>query len=282
LSNYNIPGLKIYGSKEILGPDSKLAMLLWAPSGYGKTKLASTLDRLTQKYNNKRTLLIAVEPSEGGGAATIRKLDIPMMVPKDLSEINKALGTLRNDKTFGGIILDSGTETVKQHVKPVALKYPPKENFATRAIGVPTRSDYQVIGELTSEIFRQLMLMTTHENLEYRKHLIITATDKSEEDDDKIVWRGPDLMGRMAKEAVSIFQLTATIELKSQVVNGKRNVGRYLITSGDGVRAIKDRYEVFPPEIKLRKNLEDPEGMDLCDIWEKYWLPEVQQRVGAV
>jgi hypothetical protein len=276
---YNIPGLNIYGSNDILGPNSKLAMLLWAPSGNGKTNLAGSLDRLTQKFDGKRTLFIPVEASEGGGAATIRELDVPMIVPKDLSGLNKILGTLRNDKTFGGIVLDSATELVKQHIKPAALKYPPKENFATRGVGVPTRSDYQVIGELTSEVFRQLMLMTTHENPDYRKHLIVTATDKYEEEDEKVIWRGPELSGRMAKEAVSLFQIVGTIEVKAQVVNGKRVVGRYLVTSTDGVKAVKDRFKVFPPEIKLRKDLSDQDGMDLCDIWEKYWLPNVRKEV---
>lgn len=251
-------------------------MLLWAASGKGKTHLAGSLDRLTQKFDNKRTLFIPVEASEGGGATTIRKMDVPMYRPKDYSDLNKVIGTLMNDKTFGGIVIDSATELVDQYIKPTALRYPPKENFATRQAGVPTRSDYQVIGELTSQLFNQLLLMTSHEKPEYRKHLIITATDKIVmDDDDRVEWAGPNLPGRMAKDATAKFQIVGTIDVKGKVVEGKRVMGRYLSTTTDGPKALKDRYELLPPEILLKKTQTD-EGMDLCDIWEQYFIKEMQ------
>lgn len=239
----------------------------------GKTCLAGSLDRLTQKFEGKRVLYIPVEASEGGGAVSIRKLNIPMYIPKDLSDLTKVLGTIKNDKSFGGVVLDSATEMVKQHIKPAALKYPPRENIATRGAGVPTRSDYQVMGELTSQIFRQLLLLTTHEKPEYRKHVIVTATDKSIEEDEKVIWRGPDLPGRMASEAVAMFQISATLRAKAEVVGGKRSIARFLLTSTDGVEALKDRFELFPPEVKIAKNFGQDEGEDLASLWEKYWLP---------
>ena len=66
-------------------------------------------------------LYIPVEASEGGGAVIIRKLNVPMFIPKDLNELMKALGSLRNDKEFAGVVLDSATEMVNQHVKPNGL-----------------------------------------------------------------------------------------------------------------------------------------------------------------
>jgi hypothetical protein len=276
---YAIPGMTITSSKKIVSPATKLAMLLWAPSGMGKTCLAGSLDRLTQKFDGRRVLYIPVEASEGGGAVSIRKLDIPLYIPKDLNDLSKALGSLINDKTFAGVVLDSATETVKQHVKPAALRYPPRENIATRSAGVPTRSDYQVMGELTSQIFRQLLLMTVHEKPEYRKHIVVTATEKSIEEDEKIIWRGPDLPGRMASEAVAMFQISATIKVKTQVVAGKRGVARFLVTSTDGVEALKDRFELFPQESQICKAWGEGEGEDLASLWEKYWLPAMNPNV---
>jgi AAA domain-containing protein len=273
-----IRGINIESSKRIVSPNTKLAMLLWAASGKGKTHLAGSLDRLTQKFDGKRTLFIPVEASEGGGAVTIRKMDVPTYRPKDLSDLDKVIGTLMNDKTFGGIVIDSATELVDQYIKPMALKYPPKENFATRAAGVPTRSDYQVIGELCSQLFNRLLLMTSHEKPEYRKHLIVTATDKTITDDnDKVEWMGPNLPGRMAKDAVAKFQICGTIDVKGKVVEGKRILGRYLCTTTDGPKALKDRYELLPQEILLKKNQGD-DGMDLSDIWGTYFIPEMLEK----
>jgi hypothetical protein len=115
--------------------------------------------------------------------------------------------------------------------------------------------------------------MTTHEKPEYRKHVIVTATDKSIEENEKVIWRGPDLPGRMASEAVAMFQISATIKVKTSVVGGKRSVGRYLVTGTDGVEALKDRFELFPQESLICKAWGEGEGEDLASLWEKYWIP---------
>lgn len=272
----HLPGVKIIDSSHLLNPASKMAHLIWAPAGYGKTWLAGSLDAMVQKYEGKRVLYIAVEASDGGGAATIRKLGIPLFVPTDLSDFTKTVGYLRNDKSVGGVVLDSSTELYKQHVKPATLKYPSRENNATRAAGVFDRGDYQVAGELTSQILRQLMLMTVHKDPAYRKHLVVTAADYSRENQDthRVEWEGPDLPGRMSREAVQLFQQVSTIVIRPAVVDGKRIIRRYLVSTADGVVAVKDRLEILPSEILLRKNPTD-EGDDLCSIWEKYWLPNI-------
>lgn len=261
-----------------------MALLLWAPSGFGKTTLAGSLDALTQKYDGKRTLYIAVETAEGGGAATIRKLGVPLYVPKDYSDLFKTLGYLRNDKSIGGVVLDSSTELYKTHIKPATLKYPSRENVPTRAAGVLTRSDYQVAGELTSQTFRQLMLLTTHEDPSYRKHLVVTATDQQKFDDDteRLIWAGPDLPGRMSREAVQMFQQVSTIEIKAEVIGGKRTTRRFLVSSTDGVLSVKDRFDILPQSIPLRKEAGDSSGEDLETIWAKFWLPAIPQTESSV
>ena len=284
-----IRGLKIISSGgPRLKPDTKLAMLLSAPSGMGKTSLAGSLDRLTQVHEGgRRTLYIPLEASELGGAATIRHLDIPMFIPESLSDLNKALGALRNDKTFAGIVLDPAQELVHRFVQPTALKYPPKENHASRTLvevpgtGVPSRSDYQVIGELTAGIFNQLLQMTTHPDPALRKHLIVTATTKTEEDGDtgRVAWKGPNIPGRMGKEAAAMFQVCGTIRVKTTVVDKVRRTTRWLCTATDGIEALKDRFNLMPPEIQLcSTRAEGVEGEDLCSIWEKYWMPAMEAR----
>ena len=90
---YSLPGITITNTKEIISPNTKLAMLLWAASGKGKTQLAGSLHHLTMKHNNKPTLYIAVESGEGGGAATLRKLDAPLFVPTSMGDLNNALAS---------------------------------------------------------------------------------------------------------------------------------------------------------------------------------------------
>lgn len=267
-----ITGLTITSSREILHPGSRLCVLEWAPSGYGKTEFAGGLDQLTQETLGKRTLYLAVEEGEGGGAATLRSRDIPMCVPKNYNDFHRILGLIRNDKSYGGLVIDSGTEVAKKFVKTEALKYPCRENVATRATGVATRSDYQVMGELLSGLIRTAIGMTTHENPEYRKHLIVTATDTTKEEDEKVTFIGPDLPGRMARETTQIFQQVFYLEVKPEVIGGKRVPVRYLVTGNDGVRAAKDRYKVLPERIKLRgPGAED--GEDLLSIWRKWYVP---------
>lgn len=271
-----IPGINVTSSGEILRPDSRLCTMIWSPAGWGKTELAGGLDDLTQATLGKRTLYIAVEEGEGGGAATIRHRDIPMYVPKDYNDLYKILGLLRNDKSYGGIVLDSASECAKKHVKKAALGYPCRENTPTRGVGVATRSDYQVMGELMSQVLRAAIGLTTHENPDYRKHLIVTATDKTREEDERVVYIGPDLPGRMATESVQMFQQVFALEIKPEMVGGKRMNIRYLVTSADGVKAAKDRYKILPERIRIKAYPTDPDGEDILSIWNKWYIPAMK------
>lgn len=269
----SIPGVRITSTEDILRPDTRLCQLIWGPSGYGKTNFAGGLDALTQKYEGKRTLYIAVEAGEGGGAATIRHLSIPMYVPKDYTDMYRVLGLLRNDKSIGGIVFDSATEFNQAYIKPAALKYPCRENVATRGVGVPTRSDFQTMGEMMSGVLRLLMGMTTHEDPNYRKHLIVTAADMVREEDDKVTYVGPALPGRMAKEATQMFNQVGEMFIRPQVVGGKRENLRYLNFDTDGVRAKKDRYKIYPGDMQLKQFADSPTGEDVLSMFEKYWKP---------
>lgn len=265
----SIPGFTVRHAHDIFDNTTRLAWLLWAPSGYGKTTLAGQLDELTIATQGKRSVFIAVEPTEGGGAASIRSSGTPLIVPKDYSELDKVVRWLRNDKTIGGVVLDSATEAVKQHVKTAAMKYPSRENTATRMAGVMTRSDYQVTGELTSQLFRNLLLLTSLDDPNMRKHVIITAADSTREDQDsgRVEWIGPDLPGRMRTESVQMFQQVGTIGIAAKVVDGKRTNRRYISFTGDGVRQLKDRFNTFPGEIELTGR------GDLLRLYNDYWLP---------
>jgi len=231
------------------------------------------LDELTRTTLGKPSLYIAVEEGEGGGAATIRGMNIPLVIPRDYADLYRILGLVRNSKDYGGIIIDSASECSKKHVKNAALKYPCRENVATREAGVATRSDFQVMGELMSQVLRMAISCTTHENPEFRKHLIVTAADRMREEDGRVTYQGPDLAGRMGSEAVQIFQQVFTMEIRPVVTAGKRANVRYLITESSGVRAAKDRYHILPEAIRLKSSPTDGDGENLLSMWQKYYVP---------
>jgi len=278
---YSLPGVTLTNTKDIVSPDTKLAMLLWAASGKGKTKLAGSLHRLTMKFNNKPTLYIAVESGEGGGAATLRKNEGPLFVPNSMEELDRALAALRNDRTFGGVVLDSATEMVKKFVKTKALAYPGRDKGPVqgqlRTAGIPGRSDYQVMGELTRQVFQSLLNMSAMADPALKKHVLVTATDRTIEDEmGRMTFWGPDLPGAMAASAAAMFQIAATIDIRPTVVGGTRLNLRFLTTETDGPKALKDRFDIFPKEgTRLKLRDDDPEGLDLCDMWEKFWLPQM-------
>jgi hypothetical protein len=254
----------------LINADSKLCMVLWAAYGFGKTRFAATLDKMTKRFFNKPSLIIAVEPGEGGGTMSIQNYDVDFVVPNTFDELNALVAALQTDRTYAGVALDSATEMVNRFLKPYALQFPSREHIATRVAGVPERSDYQTMGEACRKLMNQLIKLTTLEDLSARKHLLVTALDRTKEDNGRIVSVGPDLPGAMASACGAMFQTVGEIRVipKVENVGGKpvRTSERRLVTHGDGVRLIKDRTGCFPAECEL----------DLETIWPQYWLPRIE------
>jgi hypothetical protein len=276
--------IKLTNTSQIVTKDTMLAMMIWAPSGFGKTPIASGLHALTMKFMGKPTLIIGTESGEGGGALTALP-GVPLVTPQTHSELDAILTALRSDRQFGGVVLDSSTEAAIRYAKPYALAFPSRERQATRAAGVPERSDYQTMGEVVRQYFQKLINLTTESNPELRKHVVITALEKEEYDDDgkRLVWVGPHLPGAMAHTASAMIQLTASLKIKPEVVPDPKKPGntirlnrRVLVTAGDGVRQMRDRYGMLPAEIFMKDPVNPREDeYDLCRVWEELWIPKL-------
>lgn len=263
-------GLTVRNTSTLFTPDTRLCVLCYAPTKYGKTTLCATLDELTKKHLGKPTLGIAVEAGEGGGTASIEAAGVDFITPTNFNEFNAVIASLASDTTYGGVFLDSASEYVKRFLQPYALKFPTKgAPPATRVTGVPARDDYQTMGEQARIHFNQLINLTTHPNLNIRKHLLVTALSKEKTDDNNTITAiQPDLPGAMSASASAMFQTVCTIKIKSMVEKspeGKpiRRTARVLSTEGDGIRVCGDRTHRFPPECEP----------NLCKIWEEYWIP---------
>lgn len=275
MSQSSIGGLTVRNTARLIGPDTRISLLIYAPAKHGKTTFAATLNKLTLKHHGKPTLFVAVEPGEGGGTMSIQHAGVDYVAPETYDEFLKVLAALENDTNYAGVVLDSATEYVNRFLKPYALKFPSRERIPTREAGVPERSDYQTMGEKLRLDFLRLIRLTTHPRLECRKHLVVTALQREKVDHDAIVSIHPDLPGAMALTAAAMFQTVAQIGISNRVEKEggqtRRITHRYLITESNGVRVVGDRTGCFP----------DGAPLDLLEIYEQHWLPKVQENAGT-
>ena len=268
---HRIGGINVRNTANLINPDTRLCAMVYSPPKFGKTTLAATLNKLTLKTLNKPTLFIAVEAGEGGGTMSIQDAGVDYVCPEDYNEFQSVLAALQTDTFYGGVVLDSATEYVNRYLKPYALNFPSRERIPTRSAGVPERSDYQTMGEKARKDFNQLISLTTKADTNIRKHLIVTALERSKEDNGAIVAIQPDLPGAMSGAATAMFQTVAQVAIRGKVVKDpttgqpSRITERVLVTGGDGVRVVGDRTHVFPTECT---------DMDLLTLWEKYWVPQ--------
>lgn len=273
----SISGIKVKNTKNNIGPDTRICMMVVAPAKRGKTTFGKTLDDLTKKHFGKPTLFIALEPSEGGGTMSIQDFDVDYVTPKTYEEYNKIIAWLAGDPTYGGVVLDSSYEFVGRFLKPYALKFPYERGSApaSRVAGVPGQSDYHTMGEEGRMVFNKLIGLTADENPNLRKHLLVTALEKDKTNrDGELIYTGPDLPGSLATVATSMFQTVAGIDFKTTVVpdpiDSKKTtrVTERIIATDASIpanmkRIIGDRTRCIPQGAPL----------DLVQIYEQFWMP---------
>jgi len=284
----NLGGITIHNTRDLICPDTRFCMMIVAPAKRGKTTFARTMDTFTKKYRGKPTLIIAMEAAAGGGTMSIQDADVDYVCPTSLEEYNKIVAALANDTTYGGVVMDSATEYVTRFLKPYALRFPYTKGSpsATRAAGVPDRSDYQTMGEQARIDFNKLVGLTVHGDPRVRKDLLVTALEREKlsSDGKELIAVMPDLPGAMATVATAMFQTVGYIDLKTMVEpdptdpkRTKRVTRRYLCTDAteENKRVAGDRTQRIPTG----------SPMDLCEIYEKYWVPtfktaEVKEVIG--
>jgi hypothetical protein len=276
----DIAGIKIHNTRDLFNEATKICALVYSAPGVGKTTFAATLDKLTRRLYNKPTLFVAIEAGEGGGTASIQDAGIDYVVPEDRGELDKLLATLQSDTHYAGVVFDSATEGVKRYIQPFALSMENvKEKSPLRTLGVPGRSDYQTMGEMMRSASQRLINLTTKNkrdgspDLDIRKHVIMTALQRVKTENDEIVAIGPDLPGAMMITSTAMFQQVFALKIKQMVERDAndpkkavRITKRVVMTEGDGLMILKDRFNVFPKEFEP----------DLDKAWDQYWVPKLQ------
>lgn len=272
----SLGGIQVRNTRDLVNPDTRICMLIFAHAKRGKTTFGASLDAFTKKYTGKPTLFIAVEAGEGGGTMSIEELGVDYVAPASMEELNRIIAALATDTKYGGVVLDSATEYVNRFLKPYALRFPYTKGSpsATRLEGVPEQGDYQTMGERARTDFNKLINLTSHPDKNIRKHLLVTALEKERSDrkTQELIAIQPDLPGAMASAAVAMFQTVGCIELRTSVVPDPkdpskkiRKTDRILCTEAteENKKVVGDRTRRIPTGSPL----------NFTEIWERSWLP---------
>lgn len=278
--------LKIHNTRDLVNAETRMCHLIISDGKVGKTTLTASLNDLTKKLYNKKTLYIATEPGDGGGTASIEDFGVDYVIPTNKTEYDGVVAALRGDNEYAGVVLDSSTELVARIIKPYALKFPSREKVAVREMGVADRGDYQSMGEFMRQSLNALINLTSpaYMSTAFPKHLVVTARLREKYNDSgNVIGFGPDLPGQMATNAVGMFQTVSKIEVKAKVIPNPDKPGstmrvdrRVLRTVQDPAGALGDRYRILPEEFDLTGPNGKPVGYP--EIWEQFWLPRINSK----
>lgn len=281
-----IGGIPVGNTADNFTEFSRMAGLIWAQTGFGKTTLLATVDQLCQKHmGGKRALFVAMDEGDGGGTnlVDIRKKGIPLVEPKSLAETKKLMAGIVLEKDIGAVLFDDGTSFATKYVQSTALTLnqprASSDERRLRELGVPIQADYQTIGEFSREFIISFIGLSTFGHPEHepekcrlRKHVFMTAQEriKTDRNGENIEYIGPAFPGSLPTVVASKFPLVCTIKFGRDATT-KQPI-RYVQCSSDNPKEIlKDRSGLLDRILP----------MDVCQWYEQYWLPEIQKVQGA-
>lgn len=278
-----IGNIEIQNTSGLRSPETRICALISAIPKIGKTTLAGSLNEFTLAVRKKPTLFIAVEAAEGGGTMSIAGLGVDYVTPKNYAEMDALIGQLATDTTYGGIVLDNGTDYISRIVKPYALTFPSKERDpGTRVHGVPVRGDYQTMAEQARKQLNGLVNLTNRNTPpEFRKDLIVTSLERELKDDvGNLTGVVPDFPGALSGAAAALFQSVLSIRVRPRSIPGPdgkpvRISERVLQVKADGIRPCGDRSGIFEHDWKLTAADGSPVG--ILAQWEK-WVAGLPQK----
>lgn len=201
-------------------------LLLYGPSGAGKTRLAAQFPD---------PLILACDPGALGGALSATKFGVKHIKIGSYSEILNLLPTLKANAgtEFKTIIVDSITylgKLVMRHILQSAQRELPR------------------FEEWGLNYTRTAMLINNIS--EMNCHVVFTAIDKTDKDEvtGKIMG-GPELPGKLSKELPQAVDVCARLLTSTGYdAQGKLQVNYKFRTVPDDIYFAKDRTQLLPKE----------------------------------
>lgn len=214
----------------------KWKVLLVGKPGVGKSTWLSGVEGIG---------IAACETGHGSGmlsAAHTANATAEMVEPKNFVDFRTiCLDTFAPFQKKQAVGLDSLTAMTKGFIKDHVLSTFPSKNSREamrRQAGVPTGFDYGDIADVTRTLLNYLLAQ--------QKHVVVTALEKTEKDDNGIVTAiGPDLPGALGTSAAAMFDSVLYLKVRRMVRDPRDPKSvyyeRYFITQSDGVHVSKDR-----------------------------------------
>lgn len=206
----------------------------------------------------------ACETGHGSGmlsAAHTANATAEMVEPKSFVDFRSiCLDTFAPFQKKQAVGLDSLTAMTKGFIKDHVLSTFPSKNAREamrRQAGVPTGFDYGDIADVTRTLLNYLLAQN--------KHVVVTALEKMEKDDNGIVTAiGPDLPGALGTSAAAMFDSVLYLKIR-RVLQDPRDpksarYERYFITNGDGIHVSKDRNSLNSKPFLAQEEVFNPEA----------------------
>lgn len=201
----------------------------------------------------------ACETGHGSGLLSVAHAGVDFVEPKSFVDFRSiCLNTFEAFKAKESVALDSLTAMAKSFIKDHVLTTFPARNqkeAMRRQAGVMTGFDYGDVSDVTRTLLNQLLAQN--------RHIIVTALEKVEKDDNGIVTAiGPDLPGALGTSAAAMFDSVLYLKIR-RVLRDPREpksafYERYFITNGDGIHVSKDRNSVNSKSFLSHEEIFDP------------------------
>lgn len=242
--------ITIRNTKDLVSPGKlKLKVLLYAPSGFGKTSWAASAPNPG---------FCSAETGHGGGILSASGKGIDFFEPKSYSDVELfANGDVFKDKDT--LVLDGMSYLTQTLVRDEALTIPRKGGESPkRAKGILELDDFGVLAELERRVLARMLSQDSH--------TIVTCLQdyyEPPQDGKPEKLGGPSLPGQMRLGSSAMFDIVLRMGTRSALRNPKdassRYVQRYLQTEADGRYAAKCRLQngakqLFPSEVIYDKD----------------------------
>jgi hypothetical protein len=234
----------------------RLKMLIYGPSGMGKTTFCSTAPN---------PIILACESGHGGGTLSIAGQNVDYVVPETYADMELFCSGNGFEK-YDTLVVDGFSYATDTIIKNHALSVPRRGGESPkRAMGVPELDDFGTLAELERRLLARL--------LQNDKNIIISCLmdfyqpPQGGSDPRPEKSGGPDLPGSMRLGSSAMTDIVMKLHTRPALRNPKdastRYYQRYWLTDTDGKYLAKSRLRngtksLFPTEVPF--DLETGEG----------------------
>lgn len=243
--------LTIKNTKDLQSDTLKLKMLVYGPSGVGKSTFAATAPN---------PIIAACETGHGNGLLSVASSGHDYCMPESYAELEQFCSGHGLEK-YDSIVIDGFSYLTDTIIKSYALTVPRSQgDSGKRKMGVPELDDFGTMAELERRLLAKLLSLD--------KHIIVTCLmdyyqpatkDKAER------MGGPDLPGMMRLGSAAMFDVVLRLWTRPVLKNPQdaksRYNQRYFLTDTDGQYLAKSRVRngktsLFPVDVEFNPDAE--------------------------